>query len=56
MFSRNLGILDKKKQGFVRLDMNVGPNVSVVVYKGWSFKCACDVRFYCFIRKNQTYD
>ena len=40
MFSRNLGILDKKKQGFVRLDMNVGPNVSVVVYKGWSFKCA----------------
>ena len=20
--------------------MNVGPNVSVVVYKGWSFKCA----------------
>ena len=39
MFSRNLGILDKKKQGFVRLDMNVGPTVSVVVYKGWSFKC-----------------
>ena len=40
MFSRNLGILDKKKQGFVRLDMNVGPTFSVVVYKGWSFKCA----------------